>query len=105
MKSSASAPSRATWTRLARLCCLKLCSASSTSFRLSSTSRMSTVWSGMGRLSFQRKEKRGAAVGLRLGPDTPAVAMDDALHDRQAHSGACIVLGTVQPLEHPKKLV
>src|SRR5919204_3739821 len=105
MKSNASAPSRATWTRLARLCCLRLCSANSTSFGLSSTSRISTVWSGMGRLSFQRKEKRGAVVGLRIGPDTPAVAVDDALHDREAHSSAGIVLGTVQPLEHPKEFV
>src|SRR5919206_1152010 len=105
MKSNASAPSRATWTRLARLCCLRLCSANSTSFGLSSTSRISTVWSGMGRLSFQRKEKRGAAVGLRLGPDAPAMVVDDALHDREAHSRAGIVLGPVQPLEHPKELV
>src|SRR2546421_5170451 len=105
MKSSALAPSGATWTRLARLCCLRLCSASSTSFGLSSTSRISTVWSGMGRLSCQGKEKRGAAVGLRLGPDTPAVAVDDALRDRQADAGAVIVLGAVQPLEHPKELV
>src|SRR5947209_5640035 len=105
MKSNASTPSRATWTRLARLCCLRLCSANSRSLGLSSTSRISTVWSGMGRLSFQRKEKRGAAVGRRLGPDTPAVAVDDALHDREAHSSACIVLGTVQPLEHPKEFV
>src|SRR5919201_3572561 len=105
MKSSASAPSRATWTRLARLCCLRLCSANSTSFGLSSTSRISTVWSGMGRLSCQRKKNRGAAVGLCLGPDPPAVAVDDALHDRKAHSSAGIVLGPVQPLEHPKEFV
>src|SRR5205823_8618581 len=105
MKSNASAPSRATWTRLARLCCLRLCSANSRSFGLSSTSRISTVCSDMGRLSLQRKEKRGAAVGLGLGPDAPAVAVDDALHSRQAHSGAVIVLGPVQSLEHPKELV
>src|SRR5437763_5582778 len=105
MKSNASAPSRATWTRLARLCCLRLCSASSASFGLSSTSRISTVWSGMGRLSLQRKEKRGAAVGLGLDPDTPAVAVDNALHDRQADAGAVKVLGPVQALEHPKELV
>src|SRR5919197_4334909 len=105
MKSNASAPSRATCTRLARLCCLRLCSANSTSFGLSSMSRISTVRSAMGRLSFQREEKHGAAVELRLSPDTPAVAVDDALHNRQADAGACIVLGTVQPLEHPKELV
>src|SRR5919202_2155045 len=105
MKSNASAPSRATWTRLARLCCLRLCSANSTSLGLSSRSRISMVWSGMGRLSLQRKVKRGAAVGLRIGPDTPAMAVDDALRDREAHSSACIVLGTMQPLEHPKEFV
>ncbi len=42
---------------------------------------------------------------LRLRPDAPAVALDDALHDRQADAGAFIFLRAVQPLEDAEELV
>jgi hypothetical protein len=31
--------------------------------------------------------------------------LDNALHDRQSHPGAVILVGAVQPLEHPEELV
>jgi hypothetical protein len=31
--------------------------------------------------------------------------LDDTLHDRQSHPGVVILVGAVQPLEHPEELV
>jgi len=53
----------------------------------------------------QRKIERRALVDLGLGPDAPAVALDNALRERQPNARALEVLFTVQPLEHPKELV
>src|SRR2546428_176199 len=36
----------------------------------------------------QREEERDAALGQVLGPDAPAVRLDDALTDREAEAGA-----------------
>ena len=46
-----------------------------------------------------------ALARLRLGPDAAAVAVDDPLHDRQAHPRALVILGPVQPLEHAEELM
>jgi hypothetical protein len=51
------------------------------------------------------KEKGRALVHRRLGPDAPAMPLDDALHQRQAYPGTVILVGAVQPLEHPEELV
>jgi len=40
---------------------------------------------GRGRLR-NREEERRALTGLALGPDAPAVPLDDALHGREAHA-------------------
>src|SRR5919109_1807983 len=119
-KSSASAPSRTTWMRLATWCWAKACTASSTSSGLSSTSRISTGPSGTaagsppsllaptGVASFAHSEREGegrAAVDGRLCPHAPAVAVHDALHDRQPDARPLVVLGAVQPLEDAEELV
>src|SRR5687767_15743331 len=59
----------------------------------------------MGGASLEREVKRGASVDGRVGPDAPAVAVDDALYDGQAHAGALIVLGAVQPLEDAEEFI
>ena len=51
------------------------------------------------------KEKGRALLDRGLGPDAPAVAVDDALHDGQPHTGALVLLGAVQPLEDAEELV
>src|ERR1700738_4329927 len=97
--SSASTPSRATWTEFARLAVLKAFSASFTSLGLSSTSRISARWSVMIWNSRREVECR-ALVNRRFGPDAPAVAMDDALHDRTPDAGAFEIIRALQPLDH-----
>src|ERR1700738_1619901 len=71
---------------------------------LSSTSRMSARWSSM-RGAFRREVKCRALIDRCFGPDTAAVALDDALYDRQADTGACEILRTVQSLKHVEHLV
>jgi hypothetical protein len=51
------------------------------------------------------KEKGRALLHRDLGPNTPPMPLDDALHDRQSHPGAVRLVGAVQPLEHPEELV
>src|ERR1700674_866074 len=102
--SSASTPSRATWTLFARLAVLKACSVSLTSLGLSSTSRMS-VCSSIMRRPLHGEVERCPSIDRRLGPNAPAVALDDALHDRQADAGAFEILRAMQPLKHAEKLV
>lgn len=53
----------------------------------------------------QREEKRGALAALALGPDTTAVAMNDALNDGEADTGSGKVIRRVQPLENSKEPV
>src|SRR3984893_598528 len=102
--SSASTPSRATWIEFARLAVLKAFMESFTSLGLSSTSRISARWSVMIWNSRREVECR-ALINRRFGPDSPAVAMDDALHDREADAGAFEILRAMQPLEHAEQLV
>src|SRR5438477_565822 len=90
--------------RLVRLCLLKAWSVNSTSFGLSSTSRISTICSVI-RASIKSKVKCRAFVYFSLGPDAPAVAVDDALHDGQADARAFVILGAVQPLEDAEEFV
>src|ERR1700704_2674667 len=40
-----------------------------------------------------------------FGPDTPAVAMNNSLHDRQANAGAFELVCAMQSLEHAEELV
>src|SRR2546422_185752 len=89
--------------RFARLCRLMAWRVNSTSFGLSSTRRISTMFSVMSDVSVERKGKRRALVDGRLGPDAPAVAMDDALHNWQAHARPVVLVGAVQALEHPEE--
>src|SRR5438046_2133581 len=76
--------------------------ASSRSLGLSSTSRIST------RLCIvpvsQCKTERGATIRFGLSPDVAAVAVHDALHDRQAYARTLVVLGPVQPLKDSEEL-
>src|SRR5439155_22745489 len=83
----------------------KACSASRTSLGLSSTSRISTSCSFIDVAPAQREGEGGPALDLGLGPRATAVAMDHALHDRQPHPGALVLLGAVQPLEDAEELV
>ena len=48
---------------------------------------------------FQREEERRPLAGRGLHPDPSAVALDDALAQREADAGARILLRPVQPLE------
>src|SRR5581483_10416382 len=89
---------------LARLAVLKACSVSLMSLGLSSTSRMSVRSSCMSG-SLHCKVECRALADARLGPDPSAVAVDDALHDRQADAGPLEIFGAMQPLEHAKELV
>src|SRR5438128_1355388 len=104
--SRASAPSRTTWTRFPRLCSLKACSVSWTSFGLSSTRSISTARpASLTDVALQREEERRALFGLGLGPDAPAVPVDHSCHDSQPHPGSLVVLRPVHALEHAEQLV
>lgn len=50
------------------------------------------------------KESR-TLIGLGLGPDATAVAMDDPLHDGQADAGSLILVGEMESLKHAEQLV
>src|SRR5574341_160874 len=76
-----------------------------TSLGLSSTNKISTACSSMGGLSSEGKVKRRTVVDRSLGPDAPAMAMNNALHNRQAYTGPFILFGPVQALEHPEQFV
>src|ERR1700719_3950657 len=99
MNSSASAPSRTTWTLLARLWFLKACSASISSLGLSSTSRISMLFSGIDGTSFKSEGKSGTPVDLDLRPDPAAVTVDDPLHDGQTNASTVVIDRAVQPLK------
>src|SRR2546427_1789924 len=51
----------------------------------------------------QCKVKRRALVHCGLGPDASTVAVDDALHNSEAHACALVFLGAVQPLKDAKE--
>src|SRR5438128_2303452 len=58
--------------------------------------------SRFGRHSRKAEKEARALAGSRFDPNPPAVPLDDALADRQAHSGAGILLTGMQPLEDLK---
>src|SRR5689334_6029789 len=60
---------------------------------LSSTTRISS--SGM--LHRERECERRALTGLALDPDTPAVQLDELAREREAETGALVLLGVVRP--------
>src|ERR1700730_5328244 len=102
MKSNASAPSRATSIRFAIPCFLKTRSANSKSVGLSSTRRIS-VSPESGMLPSRQCEMEGGAnIQFRFRPEPAAVPLDNALHQRQAHAGAFIIVRQVQALEDAK---
>src|ERR1044071_3572853 len=103
MNSSASAPSATTCKRPVSAARSNACVNNSTSAALSSTSRISTVSSGMCGHFSQGEIKRRAFFRLGFGPDAAAVAGNGALHDGQAHARALELLGAMQPLEHAEK--
>src|SRR5262249_10366748 len=51
----------------------------------------------MVRVASQCKVKRRALVHCGLGPDAPTVAVDEALYKSEAHAGALVFRGAVQP--------
>src|SRR5262249_38712501 len=89
---------------LLRLYFLNAWRANSTSFGLSSTSRISTRLSGI-RATSEREVERRAVVHLGLGPHPATVSVHDALHDGQPDAGPLVVLGTMQALEDAEQLV
>src|SRR5574337_324258 len=73
---------------------------SSSSSGLSSTSRI--IFSVISVFS-KRKVESCAFVQGGLRPDAPAVAVDDALHGRQAYAGAGKLVHRVQALERAEE--
>src|ERR1700691_5990108 len=53
----------------------------------------------------QGEIESGSVINLRLGPDTPPVLLNDALHRRQAHTGAFKFLFRVHALKHAEELL
>src|SRR5919197_5945828 len=91
--------------RPAGRCFRKACKVSSMSCGLSSTSRMSTGCSGIACGSVQGETECRACIRLCLGPNRTAMAMDDALDNREAHAGAFILVRSMEPLEDAEELV
>src|SRR5712672_3333515 len=52
----------------------------------------------------QAEGERRALARFRLGPDAAAMALDDAVDDREADAGALELLGAVQPLKGAEEL-
>src|SRR6266849_653754 len=104
MKSSASAPSRATSIRLTILLLLNPSSANSTSLGLSSTNKISTPLSLICILSpVQCKIECCTTVNSTFSPDTPTMTANNTLHGCQTHPGAFEVFCPVQALEDAKQ--
>ena len=53
----------------------------------------------------QREVESSALIGGTLGPDLPAVAVNDALHCGQADPGAFKIACVMEPLEGPEQAV
>jgi hypothetical protein len=53
----------------------------------------------------ESEKERRSLIGLGLGPDTTAVAMDDPLHNRQANAGSLILFGEMESLKHAEQFV
>src|SRR5579863_2520284 len=52
----------------------------------------------------EREEKRRSLIDRRLGPYSATVPLNDALHNRQAHSGTFEIARFVQALKNSEKL-
>src|SRR5258708_6074281 len=91
--------------RLVRLFFLSARSANSTSFALSSTSRISTMLSVISGASDKSEIERCAFIHFRLGPEAPAVPVNNALGSRQADARAFKFFGTMQALKDAKELM
>src|SRR4029077_2984931 len=102
--SSASTPSRAICTVLARLALLNACRVSLTSLGLSSTNRITARSLPMNR-NLRCEVKCRALVDRRFGPDAAAVALNDALDDGEADASAFKIFRSVQPLKNFEQLV
>src|SRR5713101_1822709 len=57
------------------------------------------------RTGLEREIERGAFAGPRVGPDPPAVTVDDTPDDGKAYTDSLVLFGTVEPLEHAEELV
>src|SRR5438105_5045055 len=57
------------------------------------------------RLQSHRKIKCCSLIDRGLGPDAPAVAVENTLDDRQSHSSPLVILGAVKSLEHTKEFM
>src|ERR1051326_3571937 len=84
---------------------LKACSASLTSFGLSSTSKISMMCSVICPIPCECEVKCRSLIRLRFGPDAPAVALDNTLYQRQTDAVSFVFFGTVQSLEDPEQFV
>ena len=58
-----------------------------------------------GRSSWQRKEEGCALVDGSLGPNTPAVALDDSFDDGETDTGTLKFGGLVEALKYSEKLI
>src|SRR5688572_19052429 len=78
---------------------------SSASSGLSSTSRISICsYCSIGSAPWKREVEGRADARLPFGPYTPAVLVDNALHQREAYAGSGKLGGVVQALEHAEEL-
>src|SRR2546425_11250048 len=102
MNSSASAPSRTTWIRFETLFFRSERRVSSASLGLSSTNRISTGSPAMG-IAPQCEIECRAFVHFCFCPDTAAMPVNDALHNRETDSRSFVLLGAMEPLEDSKE--
>src|SRR5581483_1112429 len=102
-KSSASSPSRTTSMILVRLFSFRACSVSSTSFGLSSTSKISMVCVMV--RSFQGEKECRALIDVGFRPNASSVPMNNTLNDGQPDAGALVFFGAVQALENAEKFI
>src|SRR5262249_17180997 len=112
--SSASSPSRTTWTFSLTFSLRKAWRVSSTSFGLSSTSKISVMhgfkrapfrcrYAVLGSCESEIECRAGIQFGLR--PDPAPVFMDDPLDGGEADAGPFEILLAVQPLKNAKQLI
>src|ERR1700730_10518054 len=104
MYSRASSPSRTTKTWLTIFCLLNACNANISSLELSSTSRISTPWFSMKTSSGESEGKSRTLAGLRVGPNSASVALDDPLYKGQPPPGPLVIIRAVQSLKDAEKL-
>ncbi len=52
----------------------------------------------------EREEDRGPPVELALDPNTALVALDDPMHDREAHTGPFELVAGMESLKHTEEV-